>query len=109
VHQAGRPVAGLIARAGRLSTRTLICTDADLGGVRIAARILGRVPSAEDVDVGVIARQPGRMFSAHTRTRLSALATTDDRIGAFARGCLERGYAVGQEANVRAAVLGALR
>lgn len=110
----GQPPAAvldLIVEAALQASSVLICTDADLGGVRIAARIHDRIApqvAVHVVDVGVAGHQPGRVFSTHSRAGLEPFADRTDQIGAFARSCLDRGYALEQEATVRAALTMAL-
>ncbi|WP_435124969.1 DUF2399 domain-containing protein [Micromonospora tulbaghiae] len=109
--QPPEPVLNLIAEAAVQASSTLICTDADLGGVRIAARIhdhLAAELTVHVIDVGAARHQPGRAFSAHSRAHLEPFATRNDQIGAFARNCLDRGYAIEQEATVKAALTEAL-
>jgi hypothetical protein len=101
----------LIVQAAHQVKRTVICTDADLGGVRIAGRIYDHLPpgtSAQVIDVGAAQHDPGRNFNTHSRTHLQALATRTDDIGHFAQRCLDRGYAIEQEATARAALRVAL-
>jgi hypothetical protein len=101
------PVVALITEAAGQRARTLICTDADLGGVRIAARIhdhLGADTPVRIIDVGTAPHDPGRVFSTHNRTHLEAFTARTDQIGAFARSCLARSYAIEQEATVRTAL-----
>lgn len=105
------PVVKLITEAATQTPSTLICTDADLGGVRIAARIRDRLAADTNVhviDVGVAEHNPGRALSAHSRTQLERFTARPDQIGAFARSCLARGYAIEQEATARIALTTAL-
>lgn len=106
------PVLSLITQAARNAARTLICPDADLGGIRIAARIHDSLPPAAArviVDAGTAAHDPGEPFSSTTRDRITAAARRRDAVGAFAAACLARGYAVEQEAPARAALQQFLR
>jgi DNA primase len=100
-------VLALIVQAASQAPTTMICTDADLGGVRIAARIYDHLPAetaARIIDVGAAEHDTGRAFNVHSQTRLQQLATRTDQIGLFAQHCLDRGYAIEQEATARAAL-----
>ncbi|MBO4208275.1 DUF2399 domain-containing protein [Micromonospora echinofusca] len=95
----------MIVQAARLTSGVVICADADLGGVRITARIHDNLPSDATihvVDVGTVPHDEGRPFNAHSR--LQQLAQRPDEVGAFAPRCLHRGYAIEQEATARAAL-----
>jgi hypothetical protein len=109
--QPPQAVLALIVQAAQQSRETVVCTDADLGGVRIAARIHEHLPSgtlARVIDVGATEHDAGRPFNAHSRNHLEQLATRTDPVGAFAQSCLDRGYAIEQEATARAALRGVL-
>lgn len=89
------------------SSRVLIATDADLGGVRIAQRLLAAVtphPRVEVLDVGTADHVPGATFGDLSVHGLTVLAAQDNPIGTFANACLARGYQVEQEAPIRAAL-----
>lgn len=91
--------------------RTIICPDADLGGVRIAARINDDLP--EDIqrrilDVGDAGAILGRKFGPSASADLARLAERKDQIGQFAHACLERGHRVEQEAAIRQSLRRAL-
>ncbi|WP_433300979.1 DUF2399 domain-containing protein [Actinoplanes sp. CA-030573] len=104
-------VLALIVQAAHQATVTIICTDADLGGVRIAARIHDELPAGTAVhvvDVGAAEHDAGRLFNTHSRVRLQQLAARTDQIGTFAQHCLDRGYPIEQEATARAALREAL-
>lgn len=72
--------------------------DADLGGVRIARRVLRAVPAATIVDVGTWPHpeQPHFPVDGVSVKGLRALAD-DVTVGAFASAILQRGYPVEQE------------
>jgi hypothetical protein len=94
----------LIRSVASIVARTLICPDADLGGVRIAARIHDDLP--EDVqrrilDVGDAGSIPGRKFGPTALAGLARLAERQDQVGHFARACHDRGHRVEQEAAIR--------
>ena len=99
---------GLAAGASRI----IIATDADLGGVRIAQRLVTAIaPHAhvEVLDVGTANHVPGARFGSLSIQGLTTLAATDgNHISAFAHACLSRGYRVEQEACIRAALSSAL-
>ncbi|MDI1463369.1 DUF2399 domain-containing protein [Catellatospora sp. KI3] len=100
-------VLSLIAQAAQQSSRVVICTDADLGGARIAARIVDHIPTnlqSDVIDIGEANHVAGRPFNSHSRFHLAAIAERDDRIGQFARACLARGYAIEQEAAAKSSV-----
>lgn len=87
--------------------RTIICPDADLGGVRIAARIHDDLPDdvqRQILDVGDAVPIPGRKFGPPALAGLSRLAERPDPVGHFARSCHDRGHRVEQEAAIRSSV-----
>ena len=104
---AAEPVLDLIRQAAQSVNQVVICPDADLGGIRIAARIHDSLPPGTRrviVDAGTAAHDRGDPFSSTTRDLIAAAAQRRDAVGAFAAGCLARGYAVEQEAPTRAAL-----
>jgi RimJ/RimL family protein N-acetyltransferase len=105
--QPPEPVLDLIRQAAQGVHQVVICPDADLGGIRIAARIHDSLPPGTRrviVDAGTAAHDRGDPFSSTTRDLIAAAAQRRDGVGAFAAGCLARGYAVEQEAPARAAL-----
>jgi hypothetical protein len=89
----------------------LIVTDADLGGVRIAQRILAALHHGETahvIDVGAQPHAERDPFGPDSIAGLQA-ATRNHHIRALATACLSRGYPVEQEAATRAAINLALR
>ncbi|ONI91735.1 hypothetical protein ALI22I_07665 [Saccharothrix sp. ALI-22-I] len=101
------PLLELINQAASGVDNVLICPDADLGGIRIAARIDQHLlPGTHRVivDIGAGGHDRGEPFSNPTRDRIAAIARRADAVGDFARSCLARGYAVEQEASARAAL-----
>ncbi|WP_433357923.1 DUF2399 domain-containing protein [Micromonospora saelicesensis] len=100
-------VVSMIVQAAQQTSGVVICADADLGGVRITARIHDNLPSDTTihvVDVGTVPHDEGRPFNTHSRSRLQQLAQRPDPVGVFAQRCLHRGYAIEQEATARAAL-----
>ncbi|MGC4857250.1 DUF2399 domain-containing protein [Micromonospora sp. DT4] len=105
-------VVSVIVQAAQQTSRVVICADADLGGVRITARIHDNLPSVTTihvVDVGTVPHDEGRPFNTHSRSRLQQLAQRPDPVGVFAQRCLHRGYALEQEATARAALQAVLK
>jgi hypothetical protein len=101
------PLLHLINQAAIGVNDVVICPDADLGGIRIAARIHDHLPPDTRrviVDIGVGEHDQGEPFSTLTRDRIATTAERNDAVGVFARSCLARGYAVEQEAPARAAL-----
>jgi hypothetical protein len=96
--QFGDDAARLLEQLATADKRIVAIVDADLGGVRIARRILEAAPKAEIVDVGA-QPHPARPAFPPGGTALNALRalTTDPLVGSFATAVLERGYPVEQE------------
>jgi hypothetical protein len=112
VYSAGQPSSAaleIIAALAATAARVLVVPDADLGGVRIAERVLSSLPSAARVqliDVGEQPHEPRDPFAAPTVTALEACS--DGLAAQLAKAVLARGYPVEQEAATRAAVAQAL-
>lgn len=114
---AGQPAdaaLALIAGLAGQAALVLVAPDADLGGVRIAARILSALPPgppARILDAGSAPHEPRDRFARATLDQLAALADSadDDRVRDFAAAVLARGYPVEQEASARAVLANALR
>lgn len=101
------PLLELINQAANGVNNVVICPDADLGGIRIAARIHDHLPPDRHrviVDIGTAQHDQGDPFSTTTRNRIATIAERQDAVGDFASNCLTRGYAVEQEAPARAAL-----
>jgi hypothetical protein len=100
-----------VAAAGELggrAHRVIICPDADLGGVRIAAQVLDVCPHGEVLDIGEFPHEARSPFKRDGVSEIGLRATADGPAGALARACLERGYPVEQElaaAEALAAIL----
>lgn len=106
---ADRPLAVIAALAAQ-ADRVLVAPDADWGGVRIAARVVEALPdgvAVEVLDAGTAPHRPHDPFGAPAVAGLARLAEHPHaQIRGLATAVSTRGYAVEQEANVRA-VLGA--
>lgn len=102
--QPGDPLLRLIAPIlqGSPVPVHVIC-DADLGGCRIAARILTIATNAMVHDIGSHPHTRGRPFAQTSLDGLNALAESSSPVAGFAAACLARGYVVEQEAATRAA------
>lgn len=101
------PLLDLINQAANGVNNVVICPDADLGGIRIAARIHDHLPLDTQrvlVDIGTADHDHGKKFSITTHNHIATLAERQDAVGRFASNCLTRGYAVEQEAPARAAL-----
>ena len=97
----------LINQVSAQVDRVVICPDADLGGIRIAARVHDQLPAgtrSDVLDIGSVEHIAGHPFSPGTCDLIGRLAQRDDAVGDLARGCLRRGYGIEQEAPVRAAL-----
>ncbi len=113
---AGQPADGpleLIADLAGQAKRVLIAPDADWGGVRIAARIVGTLPPSTDyeiLDTGTAPHAAREPFGTAAREGLGMLknAAPDERLRAFAADVLARGYPVEQEASARTVLAAAL-
>ncbi len=113
---ADRPL-NLIASLASHARRVLIAPDADWGGIRIAARIVGALPPGTDfeiLDAGTAPHDPHdprEPFGTASREGLGLieLSTHDPRLRQFAAAVRARGYPVEQEASARAVLAAALR
>ena len=88
---------------------TLLCPDADFGGVRIANAVLSELPaaSAETVtvsDAGAWLHKPQPRWPADGATMTGLTRALDSPAEELARACLDRGYRVEQEQYVHEAV-----
>lgn len=91
--------------------RVLVAPDADLGGVRIANRIVGALAGHSQVtivDVGTYAHPTREPFGSASVAGLKALADGSGPTQEFARACVDRGYPVEQEATIRSALAATL-
>ena len=96
--QFGDDAARLLQQLAAAGKRIVAVVDADLGGVRIARRVLEAGPKAEIVDVGRWPHPPRAAFPPDgiIANGLRALST-DPLVGPFAAAVVERGYPVEQE------------
>lgn len=113
---AGQPADAVLAvcvsAARQTSGPILVAPDADLGGVRIANRLLAALPSRSRVhvvDAGVGTTAPTTVFSNVSLDELHRIGRDADgphasHLSAFARAVADRGYPVEQEASIRAAL-----
>lgn len=106
IHTNGQPGEPLLALVAPLVRQTdvpvhVIC-DADLGGCRIAQRVLTLAPAALVHDIGAHPHTRGREFAQASLDGLGALLASP--VAPLARACLDRGYVVEQESATRAAV-----
>lgn len=112
IYTAGQPSAAARRLIGDLcdaAERVLLCPDADLGGVRIAAAILGDLPAeiASRVtlcDVGLWPHVPQPPWPADGASVTGLTKALHGPAAGLARSCLARGYRVEQEQNVLAAM-----
>jgi hypothetical protein len=78
--------------------RVVAIVDADLGGVRIARRVLESIATAEIVDVGTWSHPERSPFAIGGVSTTGLRALVDDPlVGWFATAVLDRGYPVEQE------------
>jgi hypothetical protein len=97
----------LIKQAADGVNQVVICPDADLGGIRIAARVHDHlVPGARCtvLDIGTVEHVAGDVFSPGSREIIARMAQRHDGVGDLASACLRRGYGIEQEAPVRGAL-----
>lgn len=112
VYSAGQPSPAvrqhIAALCGQVAD-TLLCPDADFGGVRIANAILSELPaaSAETVtvsDAGAWPHKPQPRWPPDGATVTGLTRALDSPAGELARACLDRGYRVEQEERIHDAV-----
>ena len=95
--QFGPDTGDVLAQLGA-SRRVVAILDADLGGVRIARRVLQALPAATIVDVGSWPHPPQPHFPVDGVSVKGLRALADEpAVGAFASAILDRGYPVEQE------------
>lgn len=104
--------AQLAAQAADCGLPVLIAPDADLGGVRIAARLLEHMPAAAQIqviDAGTTHHGAREPFGTVSLDALTAFTNTDvgphsHLLHQFASAVIARGYPVEQESTIRAAI-----
>ncbi|PVU82912.1 hypothetical protein DDP54_07745 [Cellulomonas sp. WB94] len=113
---AGQPADAVLAVCVMAATQTngpiIVTPDADLGGVRIADRLLTALPASSIVhlvDVGVGTSAPTTAFSVASLDELNRIGGAAHgphaaHLTAFALAVAERGFPVEQEAPIRAAL-----
>jgi Protein of unknown function C-terminus (DUF2399) len=112
VYTAGQPSAAARRHITALCNEvaaTLLCPDADLGGVRIASAILNELPAsaAETVtisDAGAWPHKPQSPWPADGATAAGLTRALDGPAAQLAWACLNRGYRVEQEERICEAV-----
>jgi hypothetical protein len=115
VHTSGQPdddALPFISRIAASAARVIIIPDADLGGARIAERIVTALPDvgrAELIDIGTQPHPLRDPFGPVSMNGLQALAAAASPVALFAAACLARGYPVEQEAASLAAIGAALK
>jgi hypothetical protein len=97
-----------LAELARGASRLIVCTDADLGGVRIAEQLLTVAPQALVLDVGAWPHRPRPRWKAQSISRAGLEAALDGPAHSFASACLTRGYPVEQELSAVDALADAL-
>ena len=113
IYTAGQPshaARRLIAQLCTDVAATLLCPDADLGGVRIAAAILGALPAdiartVEICDPGAEPHRPQQPWPPDGATITGLRAALNGPAAGLARACLIRGYRVEQEETARRAAI----
>lgn len=115
VHTAGQPAGQalpFITCIAASAARVIIIPDADLGGARIADRVLTALPDRTPgvlIDIGTQPHSEREPFGPVSASGLQALAGAANPVTRFAAACLARGYPVEQEAATLAAIAAALR
>jgi Protein of unknown function C-terminus (DUF2399) len=100
----GRATVNHVARLAEAASVTVIATDADLGGIRIAEQLLLVAPGARVSDVGAMPHQPQPAWSANSGYRRSIEGSLGGAASRLAEAVLARGYAVEQELVIVQAV-----
>jgi hypothetical protein len=111
-YSAGQPSAAarrLITALCDQVDATLLCPDADLGGVRIASAILNELPASasETVtisDAGAWPHKPQHRWPTDGATVAGLTRALESPATELARACLNRGYRVEQEEHIYEAV-----
>jgi Protein of unknown function C-terminus (DUF2399) len=107
VYTAGMPGRATIEHVRRLAAganTTVIATDADLGGIRIAEQLLSAAPHARLLDVGTVPHEPSTPWSSDNGYRRSIAKSLEGSAAPLAEAVLARGYPVEQELLIVEAV-----
>lgn len=107
VYTAGMPGRATIEHVRQLAERattTVIATDADLGGIRIAEQLLLAAPHARLLDVGTVPHEPSTPWASDNGYRRSIAKSLDGSAARLAETVLARGYPVEQELLIVEAV-----
>lgn len=86
-----------LAQLASQTERVVICTDADLGGVRIVEQAASVARAAEFIDIGAWPHQPRPHWKPGSISEIGLIAATTGPAGGLAQACLSRGYPVEQE------------
>jgi hypothetical protein len=84
---------------------TIVATDADLGGIRIAEQLLSVAPRARLLDVGTVPHDPPRKWPPANGYRRAIERAVDGPAASLAKPVLARGYSLEQELLILAAVV----
>jgi hypothetical protein len=97
---AGLMSAEALFALGQLASQTrrvIVCTDADLGGVRIVEQVLSVAPEAKIIDIGAWPHKSRPPWKTGSISEIGLRAATTGAAGLLAQVCLARGYPVEQE------------
>jgi uncharacterized protein DUF2399 len=100
VYTGGMPGHETLDQIGRLAEQaetTLIATDADLGGIRIAEQLLTVAPAALVLDVGTAPHEPQPAWPVNSGYRRAIEKSLAGSASMFAKAVLARGYPLEQE------------
>jgi hypothetical protein len=100
----GRATIDHIRSLAEAAGNTVIATDADLGGIRIAEQLLLVAPHAQLLDVGAVPHDTRPAWSAENGYRRSIERSLDGTASSLAEAVLSRGYPVEQELLISEAV-----
>jgi hypothetical protein len=93
----GRATADWVGRLAERAKSTVIATDADLGGIRIAEQLLAVAPKAHLLDVGSVRHEPRPAWPEGSGYRVAIAKCVGGPASPLAEAVLKRGYAVEQE------------
>ena len=86
-----------LAQLAHATETVIVCTDADLGGVRIAEQALGAAADARIIDIGAWPHQPRPPWKPGSISETGLRAARGGLASELAQACLARGYPVEQE------------